>query len=62
MPLLGHLFNDIPPGRAYAFASQVRAPHEPGRYVARVSMLVELLAWFSIDPVEIKAIVKPTTA
>ena len=62
VPLLGHLFNDIPPGRGYAFAGQLRAPNEPGRYILRVSMLVELVAWFGIDPVEIEVIVKPSDA
>ncbi len=57
--LLGHLFNDIPPGLGYAFAGQLRAPDQPGRYVVRVSMLVELVAWYDIDPVEIDVIVKP---
>lgn len=62
LPLLGHLFNDIPPGRGYAFAGQLRAPDQPGRYVVRVSMLVELLAWFSIDPIEIEVTVRPADA
>ena len=55
--LLGHEFADIPPGRGYAFAGQLRAPDEPGRYVVRVSMLSELLAWFNIDPIEIEVTV-----
>ena len=55
--LLGHEFGDIPPGRGYAFAGQLRAPDEPGRYVVRVSMLSELLAWFNIDPIEIEVTV-----
>ena len=59
VPLLGHLFGEIPPGRGYAFTGQLRAPDEPGRYVVRVSMLVELVAWFSIDPVEIEVVVRP---
>lgn len=59
VPLLGHLFSDIPPGRGYAFAGQLRTPDQPGRYVVRVSMLVELLAWFSIDPIEIEVTVTP---
>ena len=57
--LLGHLFNDIPPGLGYAFAGNLRAPDEPGRYVVRVSMLIELVAWFNIDPIEIEVIVTP---
>ena len=59
VPLLGHIFNDIPPGRGYAFAGQLRAPNEPGRYIVRVSLLVELVAWFNNDPIEIEVIVKP---
>ena len=59
VPLLGHIFNDIPPGRGYAFAGQLRAPDEPGRYVVQVSLLVELVAWFNNDPVEIKVSVRP---
>ena len=59
IPLLGHLFGEILPGRGYAFAGQLRAPDEPGRYVVRVSMLVELVAWFSIDPTEIEIVVMP---
>ena len=60
--LLGHLYNDIPPGLGYAFAGNLRAPDEPGRYVVRVSMLIELVAWFNIDPIEIEVIVKPRDA
>ena len=60
VPLLGHIFNDIPPGRGYAFAGQLRAPNEPGRYIVRVSLLVELVAWFNNDPIEIEVIVKQT--
>lgn len=62
VPLLGHLFNDIPPGRGYAFAGQLRAPDEPGRHVVRISMLVELVAWFDNEPVEIEVIVRPKDA
>ena len=62
VPLLGHLYNEIPPGRGYAFAGQLRAPDEPGRYVVRASMLVELVAWFDSDPVEIEVIVRPKDA
>ena len=62
VPLLGHLYNDIPPGRGYAFAGQLRAPDEPGRYVVRASMLVELVAWFDSAPVEIEVIVRPKDA
>ena len=57
--LLGHLFNDIPPGLGYAFAGQLRAPDQPGHYIVRASMLIELVAWFNIDPVEIEVIVRP---
>ena len=57
VPLLGHLYNDIPPGLGYAFAGNLRAPDEPGSYVVRVSMLIELVAWFNIDPIEIEVIV-----
>ena len=60
LPLLGHSFGEIPPGRGYAFAGQLWAPDEPGRYVVRVSMLVELVAWFSIDPTEIEIVVMPS--
>ena len=59
-PLLGHVFGEIPPGRGYAFTGQLQAPDEPGRYVVRVSMLVELVAWLSIDPVEIEVVVRPS--
>ena len=55
--LLGHEFGDIPPGRGYAFAGRLRAPDEPGRYVVRVSMLSELVAWFDIYPIEIEVTV-----
>ena len=58
--LFGHLYGEIPPGRGYAFAGQLEAPNEPGRYVVRVSMLVELVAWLSIDPVEIEVVVRPS--
>ena len=58
--LLGHLFGEIPPGRGYAFAGQLQAPDEPGRYVVRVSMLAELVAWFNIDPTEIEIVVMPS--
>lgn len=58
-PLLGHVFGEVPPGRGYAFAGQLRAPDEPGRYVVRVSMLVELVAWFNVDPVEIEVVIRP---
>lgn len=60
--LLGHRFYDIPPGRGYAFAGQLRAPDEPGRYVVRATMLVELVAWFDSAPVEIEVIVRPKDA
>jgi hypothetical protein len=60
--LLGHLFRDIPPGMGYAFVGKLRAPDEPGRYVVRVSMLVELVGWFSIDPIEIDITVTPSNA
>lgn len=60
VPLLGHLYNDIPPGRGYAFAGQLRAPDEPGRYVVRVSVLVELVAWFDNEPLEIEVVVRRT--
>ena len=60
VPLLGHLYNDIPPGLGYAFAGQLRAPDEPGRYVVRASMLVELVAWFDNEPLEIEVIVMRT--
>ncbi|MCY4108902.1 MAG: hypothetical protein OXG11_07735, partial [Chloroflexi bacterium] len=56
----GHVFYETPPGRGYAFAGQLRAPDEPGRYVVRISMPVELVAWFSIDPVEIEVVVTPS--
>ena len=60
VPFLGHVFGEILPGRGYAFAGQLQAPDEPGRYVVRVSMLVELVAWFSIDSVEIEVVVIPS--
>ena len=62
LPLLGHIFSDIPPGRGYAFAGRLRTPDETGRYIVRVSMLVELVGWFSHDPVEIEVIVRPKEA
>ena len=58
VPLLGHIYGEIPPGRGYAFAGQLRAPDEPGDYVVRVSMLSELLAWFDIDPIEVRVVVR----
>ncbi len=58
-PLLGHVFGEIPPGRGYAFTGQLQAPDEPGRYVVRISMLVELVAWFNVDPVEIEVVIRP---
>ena len=58
VPLLGHIYGEIPPGRGYAFAGQLRAPDEPGDYVVRVSMLSELLAWFDIDPIEVRVFVR----
>ena len=61
-PLFGHIFGPTKPGLGYAFAGHLRAPDEPGRYVVRVSMLMELVAWFSIDPVEIEVIVRPANA
>ena len=62
VPLWGHIYSDIPPGRGYAFAGRLRAPDEPGRYVVRASMLVELVGWFENDPVEIEVIVQPANA
>ena len=59
LQMLSHVYYGIPPGRGYAFAGQLRAPDEPGRYVARASMLVELVGWFENDPVEIEVIVRP---
>ncbi len=58
VPLLGHVYGEIPPGRGYAFAGQLRAPDEPGDYVVHVSMLSELLAWFDIDPIEVRVVVR----
>lgn len=58
VPLLGHIYGEIPPGRGYAFAGQLRAPDEHGHYVVRVSMLSELLAWFDIDPIEVRVVVR----
>jgi len=57
-----HVYYDIPPGRGYAFAGRLQAPNEPGRYVVRASMLVELVGWFSSEPVEIEVIVTPADA
>ena len=57
--MLSHVYYGIPPGRGYAFAGQLRAPDEPGRYLVRASMLVELVGWFENDPVEIEVIVTP---
>lgn len=54
VPLLGHLYGDIPPGIGYAFAGDLRAPDEPGEYLVRVSMLSELIAWFAVDPIELR--------
>ncbi|HCU73293.1 MAG TPA: hypothetical protein DGO43_05710 [Chloroflexi bacterium] len=56
-PLLGHIWGDIPPGRGYAFTGQLRTPDKPGNYIVRVSMLIELVAWFTIDPIEIQVTV-----
>ena len=60
--MLGHIYYAIPPGRGYSFAGRLQAPEEPGRYVVRASMLVELVGWFGNDPVEIEVIVKPAAA
>ena len=59
--MLSHIYYGIP-GRGYAFAGKLRAPDEPGRYVVRASMLVELVGWFENDPVEIVVLVKPTAS
>ena len=59
LQMLSHVYYVIPPGRGYAFAGKMRAPDEPGRYVVRASMLVELVGWFENEPVEIEVIVKP---
>ena len=59
LQMLSHVYYVIPPGRGYAFAGQLRAPDEPGRYVVRASMLVELVGWFENEPVEIEVIVTP---
>ena len=52
--LLGHVYGDVPPGAGYAFAGDLRAPDEPGEYLVQVSMLSELVAWFEIEPIEIR--------
>ena len=57
--LLGHEYTPTAPGAGYAFAGAILAPPEPGRYVARVSMLAELVAWFDIAPLEIQVVVTP---
>ena len=57
-----HVYFDIPPGRGYAFAGRLQAPNEPGRYVLRATLLVELVGWFSSEPVEIEVIVTPADA
>ena len=54
-----HVYAGVPPGRGYAFSGQIRAPDEPGRYVVRASMLIELVDWFLSEPVEIEVTVKP---
>ena len=48
-----------PPGIGHTFTGTLPAPTEPGRYVARVSMLAELMAWFDIEPLEIEVVVTP---
>lgn len=57
-----HVYGGVPPGRGYAFSGQIHAPEEPGRYVVRASMLIELVDWFLNEPVEIEVIVKPAEA
>lgn len=57
--LEGHLYASIAPGAGYAYAGAVPAPTEPGRYVVRVLMLAELVAWFEIEPIEIQVVVTP---
>lgn len=57
--MLGHVYYGIPPGRGYAFSGRLQAPDEPGRYVVRASLLVELVGWFGNNPVEIEVTVKP---
>ena len=49
----------IPPGTGYTFAGPLATPTEPGHYVARVSMLAELMGWFDIEPIEIRVVVTP---
>lgn len=60
--MLSHVYYGIPPGRGYAFAARLTAPREPGRYVVRASLLVELVGWFENDPLEIEVIVRPPNA
>lgn len=48
-----------PPGSGHTFVGALPAPTEPGRYVARISMLAELMAWFDIEPIEIRVVVTP---
>ena len=57
--LEGHLYPVIVPGAGYAYAGALPAPTEPGRYVVRVLMLAELVAWFEIEPIEIQVVVTP---
>ncbi len=53
VPLLGHESGEIRPGNGYAFRGQIRTPDMPGKYVVRISMLSELVAWFDNSPIEI---------
>ncbi len=55
--LLGHIWGDIVPGSGYAFGGQLRVPDKPGRYKVRMSMLMELVAWFPEEEVEIEVYV-----
>ncbi len=58
LPLLAHDYTPTAPGAGYAFAGAMPAPTEPGRYVARISMLAELVAWFDIAPIEVQVLVE----
>ncbi len=58
----GHLHGgSILPGNGYSFTGTMTAPDEPGEYVVRVSMLVELVAWFESEPLKLYVKIGPGT-
>jgi hypothetical protein len=48
------------PSTAFSITSSP-APDEPGEYIVRVSMLVELVAWFESEPLKLYVKIGPGT-